>query len=71
MNRMKKLRNDIYTFEERDTLEKNAKKLGDMETLGLIEFSRASKTAKGEKRKEVSIEDETARERRDRIRKGG
>jgi hypothetical protein len=68
---MKKLRNDIYTFEELDTLEKNAKKLGDMETLGLIEFSRASKTAKGETRKEVSIEDETARQKRDRIRKGG
>lgn len=70
MNRMKKLRNDVYSFEELDTLEKNARKLADKETLALIELSRVSKTAKGEKRKEVSIEDETARQRRDRLRRG-
>ena len=40
-----------YSFEELDTLEKNATKLGDEETLGLIALSRASKTAKGEKPK--------------------
>ena len=70
MNRMKKLRNDVYSFEELDTLEKNAKKLGDTETLGLIAFSRASKTAKGEKPKIVADKDETARAKRDRIRRG-
>ena len=32
-----------------DTLKKNTTKLGDSETLGLIEVNRASKTAKGEK----------------------
>ena len=70
MKKMKKLRNDVYSFEELDTLEKNARKLADKETLALIELSRVSKTAKGEKRKEVSIEDETARQRRDRLRRG-
>lgn len=70
MNRMKKLRNDVYSFEELDTLEKNARKLGDKETLALIELSRASKSAKGEKRKPVALENETARQRRDRLRRG-
>lgn len=57
MDRIEKLKNDIYSFEELDTLEKNATKLGDSETLGLIEVSRASKTAKGEKPKSVIGED--------------
>tara|TARA_R110000772_G_scaffold228493_3_gene339183 strand:+ start:12801 stop:13022 length:222 start_codon:yes stop_codon:yes gene_type:complete len=48
MNRIEKLKNDVYSFEELDTLEKNAIKLRDQETLGLIMRSRASKTAKGE-----------------------
>ena len=64
MDRIQKLKNDIYTFEELDTLEKNANKLGDRETLALIALSRASKTAKGEKPKVV----DTARARRDRRR---
>lgn len=51
MNRIEKLKNDVYSFEELDTLEKNAIKLRDAETLRLINFSRASKTAKGEKPK--------------------
>ncbi len=51
MNRIDKLKNDVYSFEELVTLEKNATKLGDEETLGLITISRASKTAKGEKLK--------------------
>ncbi|MCB1689348.1 MAG: hypothetical protein KDI33_12720 [Halioglobus sp.] len=63
MDRIEKLKNDIYTFEELDTLEKNATKLRDSETLRLIELSRASKTAKGEKPKQVDIE--TRRARRD------
>ena len=49
MNRIEKLKNDVYSFEELYTLEKNASKLGDRETLELIALSRASKTAKGEK----------------------
>ena len=57
MNRIEKLKNDVYSFEELDTLEKNATKLGDEETLGLIVISRASKTAKGEKPKSVIGED--------------
>ena len=48
MNRIEKLKNDVYSFEELDTLEKNAIKLRDEETLGLIIRSRPSKTAKGE-----------------------
>ena len=48
MNRIEKLKSDAYSFEELDTLEKNATKLGDSETLDLIEVSRASKRAKGE-----------------------
>jgi len=51
MNRIEKLKNDVYSFEELNTLEKNATKLNDTETLGLITLSRASKTAKGEKPK--------------------
>ncbi|MAC32424.1 MAG: hypothetical protein CME38_02315 [Haliea sp.] len=49
MNRIEKLQNGVYSFEELDTLEKNAIKLRDQETLSLIILSRASKTAKGEK----------------------
>jgi hypothetical protein len=63
MDRIEKLKNDIYSFEELDTLEKNATKLRDSETLRLIELSRASKAAKGEKPK--TIENETKRSRRD------
>lgn len=70
MNRIEKLKNDVYSFEELDTLEKNATKLGDTQTLALIEISRASKAAKGETRRVIPIEEETARARRDRIRKG-
>jgi hypothetical protein len=51
MNRIEKLKNDAYSFEELITLEKNATKLNDSETLDLITISRASKTAKGEKPK--------------------
>ncbi len=51
MNRIEKLKNDVYSFEELDTLEKNAIKLRDDETLRLIALSRAAKTAKGEKPK--------------------
>ncbi|MDG1066359.1 MAG: hypothetical protein P8O91_09090 [Luminiphilus sp.] len=51
MNRLEKLKRDVYSFEELDTLEKNATKLRDQETLSLIIQSRASKTAKGEKPK--------------------
>ena len=69
MNRIEKLKNDIYSFEELDTLEKNATRLADKETLDLIEISRASKAAKGETPKQVSGEAETARARRDRKRK--
>jgi hypothetical protein len=57
MNRIEKLKNDVYSFEELDTLEKNATKLNDRETLGLITLSRASKAAKGEKPKPVVGED--------------
>jgi len=65
MNRIEKLKNDVYSFEELDTLEKNAAKLSDKETLDLIEKSRASKSAKGEKPRA----NETARARRDRKRR--
>ena len=57
MDRIEKLKNDAYSFEELVTLEKNASKLNDSETLGLIEISRASKTAKGEKPKSLVGED--------------
>tara|TARA_R110002124_G_scaffold2030_5_gene13258 strand:+ start:1292 stop:1507 length:216 start_codon:yes stop_codon:yes gene_type:complete len=63
MDRIEKLKKDIYSFEELDTLEKNATKLRDSETLRLIALSRASKTAKGEKPSAVV---ETRRSRRDR-----
>ena len=66
MNRIEKLKNDVYSFEELDTLEKNATQLADTETLDLIAISRASKAAKGEKPKKVDSGDETARARRDR-----
>ena len=68
MNRPQKLKNDLYSFEELDTLEKNATKLGDTQTLDLIEISRASKTAKGHKREEKP---ETARQKRDRRKREG
>ena len=53
MNRIEKLKNDLYSFEELDTLEKNAIKLRDQETLSLVTLSRASKKAKGEKPKSM------------------
>ena len=71
MNRIEKLKNDVYSFEELDTLEKNAIKLADAETLGLIALSRASKTAKGEKPKSTVGADGkplTMRGRRDSVR---
>jgi len=48
MDRIEKLKNDMYSFEELITLEKNATKLRDDETLRLIQLSRASKATKGE-----------------------
>jgi hypothetical protein len=57
MNRIEKLKNDVYSFEELITLEKNATKLNDEETLELIAISRASKTAKGERPKNLVGED--------------
>ena len=57
MNRIEKLKNDVYSFEELDTLEKNATNLDDNETLRLIAISRVSKTAKGEKPKPTVDED--------------
>ncbi len=57
MNRIEKLKNDVYSFEELDTLEKNATQLRDEETLRLITISRASKTAKGEKPKSTVDEE--------------
>lgn len=48
MDRIEKLKNDMYSFEELETMEKNAMQLRDGETLGLIQLSRASKAAKGE-----------------------
>jgi hypothetical protein len=69
MDRIEKLKNDVYSFEELDTLEKNATQLADTETLDLIVISRASKAAKGEKPKKVDSGDETARARRDRSRR--
>jgi len=57
MNRLEKLKNDVYSFEELITLEKNATKLDDEETLELIAISRASKTAKGERPKSLVGED--------------
>ena len=57
MNRIEKLKNDVYSFEELDTLEKNAANLRDEETLALIVLSRASKLAKGEQPKSTVGED--------------
>jgi hypothetical protein len=68
MNRIDKLKNDVYSFEELDTLEKNATNLRDQETLSLIVQSRASKKAKGEKPKSTVDENGvplTKRARRD------
>ena len=48
MDRIEKLKNDMYSFEELDTMEKNAMQLRDGETLSLIQLSRASEAAKGE-----------------------
>ncbi len=70
MDRIEKLKNDVYSFEELHTLEKNATQLRDSQTLELIEISRASKLAKGETPKKVDGADETARAKRDRKRKG-
>ena len=68
MDRIEKLKNDVYSFEELDTLEKNATKLRDQETLSLITQSRASKKAKGQKPKST-VDDKgvplTKRGRRD------
>lgn len=73
MDRLEKLKNDVYSFEELITLEKNATKLRDMETLELIAISRASKTAKGE-RPEPTVDADgvalTKRGRRDQKRAG-
>ena len=44
----------MYSFEELYTLDKNATKLGNEETLGLITISPAAKTAKGEKPKSTA-----------------
>lgn len=63
MDRIEKLKKDLYSFAELDTLEKNATKLRDSETLRLIALSRASKTAKGEKPPKPEVE--TRRMRRD------
>ena len=70
MNRIEKLKNDIYSFEELDTLEKNATKLDDSETLGLIALSRTSKAAKGQKPKKVNSEEGTPPPKRPRSRRG-
>ena len=68
MHRIEKLKKDLYSFEELDTLEKNATKLRDAETLSLITRSRASKMAKGERPKSTVDADGkplTKRARRD------
>ena len=57
MDRIEKLKNDMYSFEELDTMEKNATKLRDGETLSLIQLSRASKAAKGEQPSSLADED--------------
>ncbi len=62
MNRIEKLKNDVYSFEELVTLEKNATQLHDSETLDLISISRASKLAKGEE--PISTADASVRKRR-------
>ncbi len=68
MDRIEKLKNDVYSFEELITLEKNATRLNDNETLELITQSRVSKLAKGEQPKPTVGEDGrplTRRGRRD------
>ena len=45
MNRIEKLKNDLYSFAALDTLEKNAIKLRDAETLRLITSSRTAEAA--------------------------
>lgn len=59
MDRIEKLKNDLYSFEELDTLEKNATKLRDAETMQLIARSRLSKAAKGEQPKSTVDADGT------------
>ncbi|PLW71000.1 hypothetical protein [Pseudohalioglobus lutimaris] len=66
MNRLEKLRGDVYSFEELVTLEKNATKLRDLETLELIAISRASKLAKGERPKSTVDADGVALTKRGR-----
>jgi hypothetical protein len=69
MDRIEKLKNDVYSFEELITLEKNATQLNDSETLGLITISRASKTAKGEKPKPIVVKEPKPQTRRARRQK--
>lgn len=54
MNTTEKLKNNVYSFNELDAMEKNAIQLRDAETLSLIQLSRASKLTKGEKPKPVA-----------------
>jgi len=46
MNRLQKLKHDACSFEKLVTLDMNATKLADTQTLCLIELSRASKIAR-------------------------
>jgi|TARA_B110000196_G_C20958330_1_gene572708 hypothetical protein len=69
MDRIEKLKNDVYSFEELITLEKNATQLNDTETLDLITISRASKTAKGEKPKPIAVKEAKPKTRRTRRQK--
>ncbi|MDG2070143.1 MAG: hypothetical protein P8J55_00055 [Pseudomonadales bacterium] len=64
MDRIEKLKNDVYSFEELITLEKNATQLNDSETLDLITISRASKTVKGEKQKPIVVKEAKPQTRR-------
>jgi hypothetical protein len=70
MNRIEKLKNDKYSFEELNTLEKNATQLADRETLDLIAISRSSKAAKGEKPVEVTGGNDKPPTKRQRSRRG-
>ena len=54
MNTTEKLKNNVYSFNELDTIGQNAIQLRDAETLSLIQLSRASKLTKGEKPKPVA-----------------
>lgn len=54
MNTTEKLKNNVYSFNELDTMGQNAIQLRDAETLSLIQLSRASKLTKGEKPKPVA-----------------